>query len=296
MSSRTLYQQRAELTKALKIAPYSEIMYTFPTTTGKTLSLEQLYASKYSVSVAQALLNMWQLERNEYIFEIVDKLRAELNKISDNSASEPPTEKGSNRRVSNNRDATAQAIHAMAVAQAAHTNNSTHGGGNNPNENTTLSRIEHLLSAINTIEDFQQLSLETTALVLENCNKMESGKDLVANVLDASVGGACLRRSAWKKYTAWQYCATNLNFHLLTTKHFTFAECLVPGGAGATDTGMDEDHTTPGIDLRNFLFFVSFLLSFLCMFVHSKGHIVRVCCAMIQKLPLTDMILTSLFN
>ena len=242
MSSRTLYQQRAELTKALKIAPYSEIMYTFPTTTGKTLSLEQLYASKYSVSVAQALLNMWQLERNEYIFEIVDKLRAELNKISDNSSSDP-LEKGSNRRVSNNRDATAQAIHAMAAAQAAHNNNSTHGGAN---ENTTLSRIEHLLSAINTIEDFQQLTLETTALVLENCNKMESGKDLVANVLDASVGGACLRRSAWKKYTAWQYCATNLNFHLLTTKHFTFAECLAPGGAGATDTGMDDEHTAPG--------------------------------------------------
>jgi len=242
MSSRTLYQQRAELTKALKIAPYSEIMYTFPTTTGKTLSLEQLYASKYSVSVAQALLNMWQLERNEYIFEIVDKLRAELNKISDNTSSESH-EKGNPRRVSNNRDATAQAIHAMAAAQAAHNNNSTHGG---VNENTTLSRIEHLLSAINTIEDFQQLSLETTALVLENCNKMESGKDLVANVLDATVGGACLRRSAWKKYTAWQYSATNLNFHLLTTKHFTFAECLAAGGAGATDTGMDDEHTAPG--------------------------------------------------
>lgn len=183
--------------------------------------------------MAQALLNMWQLERNEYIFETVDKLRNELSSINDPTDSTTSV----NKRTSTN--ATAQAIVAMAAAQAAHNN----AHNTNTTTDTTLTRIEHLLSSINTIEDFQQASLETTALVLENCSKMESLTDLVSNVIEGSVGGAFLRRSTWKKYTAWQYSATNLNFHLLTTKHYTFGECMATGGVGSTDGGVEEGAT-----------------------------------------------------
>ena len=224
VQSRALYTQRQLFGKALKMDPYSEILFSFATTTGKTLSLEQLYASKYSVSVAQALLNMWQLERNEYTFEIIDKLRRDLNHIADGGILD---DKSSNKRASGPDAATANAIAQMAAAQQAH----TAAGG----EDKQLNTIEHMLHAINTIEELQQESLETTALVLENCVKMESGKELISNVIDASVGGAFLRRSTWKKYTAWQYCATNLNLHLMLSKHFTFAECMQAGGAGAVD-------------------------------------------------------------
>ena len=244
MRSQALYRQRAQFAKTLKMDAYSEILFSFATTTGKTLSLEQLYASKYSVSVAQALLNMWQLERNEYIFEMVDKLRNELTHLSDNG----PDEKTGNKRVSGGVDAqTANAIVQMAAAQAAHVN------AQNSSEDKHLNKIEHLYAAIHTIEDLQQESLETTQLVLENCSNMECGMGLVGNVLDAEVGGGYLRRSTWKKYTAWQYCATNLNFHLMLTKHFPFADCMQPGGAGATDPDLDllgaGLHCTPSITM-----------------------------------------------
>jgi len=49
MSSRSLYQQRAEITKALKIQPYSEIMYTFATTTGTTYFVVRLLLCLFCV-------------------------------------------------------------------------------------------------------------------------------------------------------------------------------------------------------------------------------------------------------
>jgi hypothetical protein len=224
IQSRALYRQREQFGRTLKMDPYSEILFSFATTTGKTLSLEQLYASKYSVSAAQALLNMWQLERNEYIFEMIDKLRKDLSVISETcSLDDKPTAK----RTSGGVDAaSAQAIAQMAAAQQAH------AAAHNPSpEERHLNKIEHLLTAIATIEDLQQESLECTALVLENCVKMENCKEVVGNVIDPTVGGSFLRRSTWKKYTAWQYCATNLNIHMMLTKHFTFADCMQPGGA-----------------------------------------------------------------
>jgi len=180
---------------------------------------------------------MWQLERNEYIFETVDKLRNELSAINDPADSAASV----NKRTSTN--ATAQAIVAMAAAQAAHNNAHMNNTSTHGTADTSISRIEHLLTSINTIEDFQQASLETTALVLENCSKMENLTDLVSNVIEGSVGGAFLRRSTWKKYTAWQYSATNLNFHLLTTKHYSFGECMATGGVGSTDMGVEDGVT-----------------------------------------------------
>lgn len=236
ISSRVLYRQREALAKTLKMNPYSEILFSFATTRGKTLSLEQLYASKYSVSVAQALLNMWQLERNEFIFEMIDKLRKDLSAISETCTLEDCKPATGNKRASGGVDAaTAHAIAQMAAAQQAHTaHGHTHTHGQSAEERH-LNKIEHMLAAIATIEDLQQESLECTALVLENCVKMENCKDVIGNVIDPAVGGSFLRRSTWKKYTAWQYCATNLNIHLMLTKHFSFAECLQPGGAGSVD-------------------------------------------------------------
>jgi hypothetical protein len=234
MQSKALYQQREALRTSLKAAPYSEILYTFATTTGKTLSLEQLYASRYSVSVAQAVLNMWQLERNEYIFEIIDKLDTELRTLADSDdvsgRGSTSTSATRNKRSSAPHDPASNAIAAMAAAHSAHTAQQHQG-----NEEKLVNRIEHLLTTKNAIEEFQQESLENTALVLENCVNMENGVQVMNNVLDVSLGGAVLRRSAWKKYTAWQYSATNLNVHLMLTKHFSFAECISAGGAGAVD-------------------------------------------------------------
>ncbi len=53
LSSFILNQHRSWLAKNFKISPYSEILYSFGTSSGMTLSLEQLFASRYSTAIGQ---------------------------------------------------------------------------------------------------------------------------------------------------------------------------------------------------------------------------------------------------
>eukprot|EP00601_Ochromonadales_sp_CCMP2298_P001116 CAMPEP_0173193340 /NCGR_PEP_ID=MMETSP1141-20130122/13905_1 /TAXON_ID=483371 /ORGANISM="non described non described, Strain CCMP2298" /LENGTH=601 /DNA_ID=CAMNT_0014117667 /DNA_START=69 /DNA_END=1871 /DNA_ORIENTATION=- len=80
ITSRTLARHREGLGTLGQ--PYAERLYSFVTTQGQTLSLEQLVASHYSVSVAQAFMNMGQLERNEHFFDTVGRLKAHLKVLS----------------------------------------------------------------------------------------------------------------------------------------------------------------------------------------------------------------------
>ena len=82
MSSPELGAQRSLLTSAMQVKPYSEMVYSFYTHSGQTMSLEQLYASRYSVSVAQALVGIWQNERKRlFWWDTLRNLRAEFTAV-----------------------------------------------------------------------------------------------------------------------------------------------------------------------------------------------------------------------
>ena len=63
ISSSLLQRRRKDFGDAMKINPYCEMMYSFGTTTGQTLSIEQLFVSNLSVTVPNALLKLLELER-----------------------------------------------------------------------------------------------------------------------------------------------------------------------------------------------------------------------------------------
>ncbi len=205
-----LYNHRAWFHKALHVSPYSERLYSFSTNNGMTMSIEQLYASMYSVNTAQALLTLWGKERQHYLEATIQFLKEhlayELPKLP-LSASLPPTEV----MIEDN-----------------------FGGS-----------FESLRLAIESIEDIYQEMQILTTLSLETCENAGQGKALVCNVLSSDVGGGVLRRSVWKKVTAWQYVATNLNVHLLSSKYFSYSEMH---SLDADESGRDI-HFVPSITL-----------------------------------------------
>lgn len=224
LKSYALYEEREQLREKLDSNPYAEILYSFATQNGKTLSLEQLYASKYSISATQALVSLWQLERNEHSFDDINKMRNDLNRYSSilisNDKSHHHPINDSSIKVSS------ESISESTAADQV---------------------IEQMKQAIDHIENILLEDLQNTAMVLENCDKTEAGVDLVNNVLDPSVGGGILRRSVWKKITCWQYAATNLNLHLLVTKVFSADDLLHPAKSSNRNDSHQPTHCIPSV-------------------------------------------------
>lgn len=78
LSSQTLQDHRLWLRKNIAMTPYSEILYSFGTGSGMTLSLEQLYASPYAITTAQALLGLWGQERHYHSDMMIQRLRENI--------------------------------------------------------------------------------------------------------------------------------------------------------------------------------------------------------------------------
>ncbi|RYG95547.1 hypothetical protein EON65_55810, partial [archaeon] len=94
--------------------------------------------------------------------------------------------------------------------------------------------------AIESIEEVFNINQMITSLSLETCENALEGTGLLNNVIAPEVGGGVLRRSAWKKITPWQYVATNLNVHMLSSKVYSFADIhsMVDIGDGGGGGGM----------------------------------------------------------
>ena len=87
LSSKTLQDQRRWFQERLSVAPYSEVLYSFGTLNGTTLSLEQLYASKYSTVVAYCLSSLFLHEREEFATAFRTALEVDENQILENPGS-----------------------------------------------------------------------------------------------------------------------------------------------------------------------------------------------------------------
>jgi hypothetical protein len=199
LSSYALHQHRSSFISAMKCQPYAELLYSFCTNSGQTLSLEQLFASRISIGVAQALLSLWHQERYDYMSETLQMLREEF---------------------------------AMSLKDQEIKIRSNLQGGETLEEKIGI-LFEPFRQAIEVIDEVFNSSIENTSMVLANCDNACKGEKLINNVLNAKVGGGVLRRSVWKKITAWQYCTTNLNVHLVTSKHFTFSDLMLGCESGS---------------------------------------------------------------
>eukprot|EP00599_Poterioochromonas_sp_BG-1_P008165 CAMPEP_0173134596 /NCGR_PEP_ID=MMETSP1105-20130129/1387_1 /TAXON_ID=2985 /ORGANISM="Ochromonas sp., Strain BG-1" /LENGTH=1267 /DNA_ID=CAMNT_0014046427 /DNA_START=161 /DNA_END=3965 /DNA_ORIENTATION=- len=212
LTSYFINQHRQWLNKSMKISPYSEILYSFGTSSGMTLSLEQLYACRYSTSVAQSLLQLWSAERNDYLIEKTRQMKEDF--------------------AVSFRDYEPKLRATLS-----------------PNENLEdkiTQYFEPFQKAIETVEDLWKEMNEISSIILNAYDNFTQGKEVKNNVIPVEQGGNILRRSTWKKITIFQYCTTNLNLHLLISKYFSFQEIHNNGDYDGSSRNM---HYVPTITL-----------------------------------------------
>lgn len=188
LTSYFLNQHRQWLAKSMKMTPYAEVLYSFATSSGMTLSLEQLYVCRYSTACAQALLQLWSSERCDFLQDKIRQMKEDF---------------------------------AMTFREYEPKLRSTLGSPENLEEKITQ-YFEPFQKAIETVEDVQKELQEIHTIILTAYDNFFQGKEVKNNVLPIEQGGNILRRSTWKKITIFQYCTTNLNLHLLLSKYFSY--------------------------------------------------------------------------
>lgn len=89
LNSEKLYQHRLNCSKMFDIVSYSEKLFTFNTIEGSTISLEHIYASKYSIIVSYSLISFLYSERKDGVLKFLLVLQDKVSEIdNENSNSE----------------------------------------------------------------------------------------------------------------------------------------------------------------------------------------------------------------
>jgi len=156
------------------------------------MAFEQLTVSKYSVVVASAMLSFLYQERSQLLDNEMEVLKIALHDASEtlDSISGDP--------------------HAAGVMEfKAH-----------QYELLRKAYNEMLLMQNTFVDDFVGPYYFLQGNCVNNTNKGE------AAVIETSFGGNFLRRSAWKKNYPWQYCTTNLHFHLFSSQQYGYMDIL----------------------------------------------------------------------
>jgi hypothetical protein len=232
---------------SFRSAPYSEVLYSFGSNSGLTLSIEQLYASRYSTAVGLSLVSLWQKERDgqyrgmrEEVAEHMRRVDALtiLSGVQSSAAQSLASFQGDNSGLS-------AVVSSMSVSPP----NTSAGASTTAIaalEEQKKKIIESARQSLEAMDEICQENSELLQLIIHEIYNASRGMDVKCNVIGADVGGAVLRRSTWKKYTVWQYCATNLNVHLLTSRLFSFQEVLDADSVGGNTRRL---HCVPTITL-----------------------------------------------
>lgn len=203
---------------SFRTAPYSEVLYSFGSNSGLTLSIEQLFASRYSTAVGVALVSLWHKERESQYRGIRDEIADHMRRVDQLSVLGSHDTSGSA-----NANITSQTSMAMTNS-ASNPHTATLTAAVAALEDQKKKLIESARQSLEATEEICIENSELSALIIHECHNASRGIDVKCNVIGAEVGGGVLRRSTWKKVSLWQYCATNLNVHLLTSRVFSFQE------------------------------------------------------------------------
>jgi hypothetical protein len=199
LSSALMYQRRMKLTSDMKCSPYAENMFCFRTVSGEAMVLEQLFASRYSLTVAKAMLGLIIPERKTILSETKNLVKSDLKKAISALKNIPSK-------------AALQELDDMLT-----------GGGDLEGKNTieTVSRAEALQRTKNVVKEISEVMLEGYRDCEDHCTQALEGETFPGMVISPDVGGSQLRRSVWKKSPVWQFCTTNLNVNVMTWRKFS---------------------------------------------------------------------------
>ena len=187
MRSRELARRRSIPMLLGSHKSYAETIYCFPSDLGSVMAFEQLTVSKYSVVVASAMLSFLYQERSQLLDNEMEVLKIALHDASETL------------------DSISGDPHAAGVMQY---------------ELLRKAYNEMLLMQNTFVDDFVGPYYFLQGNCVNNTNKGE------AAVIETSFGGNFLRRSAWKKNYPWQYCTTNLHFHLFSSQQYGYMDIL----------------------------------------------------------------------
>jgi hypothetical protein len=197
MSSSALFNQRKWFADVYGIQPYCEVPYSFATSSGQTLSLEQLYASRYTTLVADAMGQLLLSERKPIIVSLNSILEDEEAQLRDERT---------------NLEAHERASDAENDAYAS-----------------IVNKHEALLDDLDLLTEISNSILVPFEEATDFNSAVLAGAEIVpSKVIAAELGGCFLRRSIWKKDENWQYSTVNLNIHLMVSQHYSFSDLTNP--------------------------------------------------------------------
>jgi hypothetical protein len=197
MSSSALFAQKKWFAEQYGLSPYSEVPYSFSTSTGQTLSLEQLYVSRYATLVADGLGQLMLSERKPIVVSITSIKDDEEAQVRDERSRSEVGERLTEAEIE------------------AH--------------NAVVTKHETILDDLDLLDDIVANSLNPLEEATDFTSAILAGAEIVPNkVIAAEVGGCFLRRSTWKKDENWQYSTVNLNVHLMTSQHYSFSDLTNP--------------------------------------------------------------------
>jgi len=202
LSSALLCQRRMKLTSDMKCRPYGENMYCFRTVGGQNMVLEQLYASRYALTVAKAMLGLIIPERMSLLSTTKKIVKNDMKKAI----------------------SVLKNIPSKAALQEL--DNMLTGGGELDGKNTigTVSRAQSFQKTKHTIKQIRETMMNNYHDCELHCIQALEGASFPGMVISPDVGGSQLRRSVWKKSPVWQFCTTNLNINVISWRTFSDAE------------------------------------------------------------------------
>lgn len=253
-TSGTLLQHRTKIAEGLNVSPYAEMVYSFQTIDGQTLSLEQLYSSKYSLAVPEAMIKFVQLDRGSSISKLcmtahkdLESLNAEITKLlnqshSPNAPASNSSSSSQNIKLSSSPTPTShmpqpQTIARHSISYLTNIENFSNSASLEKQYMTSLllgrELLEHAAELITDVQiDFQN----SFVMVTENCQycrsnvePVEEGRYAVSSsdfIHEEDDGSNILRKSVWKKHPQWQFSTTNLNIHLMLSRYFSVEEII----------------------------------------------------------------------
>ena len=226
LSSSVLCKRRMKLTSDMKCRPYAENMYCFRTVSGENLVLEQIFASRYSLTVAKAMLGLIIPERMALLSSTKKIVKNDMKKAI----------------------SVLKNIPSKAALQEL--DNMLTGGGELDGKNTigTVSRAQSFQKTKNCIKQIRDVMLENYNDCDFHCTQALEGETFPGMVISPDVGGSQLRRSVWKKSPVWQFCTTNLNVNAISWRVFSDGELKSQAHIDASvkqDSAGPSSHSTP---------------------------------------------------
>lgn len=214
LSSAPIFERRRSIAYNLRTNPYAEVLYCYRTNEGQVMVLEQVYAARYSITVATAMLELLIPERRAIIDSVKKVIKAGLR--SSLVALKTIPKKMAIRDLDN-----------MMVGNQE--------GTKGPQMITAVTQAEALQRANSVIKHIENEILESYKDCYEHCSRIWKGNFVQGNIIDVGVGGNVLRRSVWKKSPVWQFSATNLNVNVMTTHTYSVADIKVGSTAPQKD-------------------------------------------------------------